>query len=299
MLRAANAPRSRTACSMAAAAPTMPATFCVPLRRPRSCPPPDQKRLERRAGFQIEHADALGPPTLCAENDAASTPRRRPKRRSCRAPGPHPYGKARRVHGPTRARAAVSSTVPTSLLTAMMLTSSVSSRMTASSDSAEIWPEASFSTNPTSNPRRFNAAAQCRTACVRCAKRPRAHPTNPPLRRRRSRCAIAMPIDGGVVGLGGSRGEDDLVGSARPDGAGDAHAGVLKRGKRLASDAVHRIRVAERPSGRPFGNTAPLLRRPRRTKAWWRRCRGKCKYVSMALRDRGGLSRGNRLDHGR
>ena len=40
--------------------PTMPAVFSVPLRRPDSCPPPEQQRLETQAAPHIERAHALG-----------------------------------------------------------------------------------------------------------------------------------------------------------------------------------------------------------------------------------------------
>ena len=75
----------------------MPATFCVPLRRSRSWPPPSMQRRELDALAHDEHADALRPAELVgADRDevgAARTPRRR---RATRTPAPRRCAAPRR-----------------------------------------------------------------------------------------------------------------------------------------------------------------------------------------------------------
>ena len=52
----------------------MAATFSVPARRRRSCPPPRIERLEVDAVADDERADALGPAELVRGQRHASTP---------------------------------------------------------------------------------------------------------------------------------------------------------------------------------------------------------------------------------
>ena len=65
---------SRCAMPMAFASPTMPATFSVPARRLRSCPPPSICGRSRTPERTTRQPTPLGPCSLCADMESRSTP---------------------------------------------------------------------------------------------------------------------------------------------------------------------------------------------------------------------------------
>ena len=108
-----------------------PATLCVPLRRSRSCPPPTSIGANAAPPRATSTPTPFGPPNLCADSDSRSTCGviARAGRASSRL---HGVGVQHRVRARTRrttaATAARSVIVPTSLLTAITLTTDTSRR---------------------------------------------------------------------------------------------------------------------------------------------------------------------------
>ena len=74
--RIASTPQFRAAHSAATPNATIPATFSVPARMPRSCPPPRTRRSSISASPDASASapTPFGPPILCAERMIASTP---------------------------------------------------------------------------------------------------------------------------------------------------------------------------------------------------------------------------------
>ena len=123
--RCARSPSSRSASvrRSASAIATMPATFCVPLRRSRSCPPPISSGSNADAVASDQHADALRPAEL-VRGQRQQVDVRRDGRAGRASTPPAPRRCARTAlgcarGGPRRRPRRRSVIVPTSLLTAM------------------------------------------------------------------------------------------------------------------------------------------------------------------------------------
>ena len=138
-----SAASSATASSAAVAMPTIPATSWVPLRRPRSWPPPKTSgsiRTGRPRRRTHRHPTPLGPWNLCAEKLARSAPR------ASTSTGIRPRAwDASTWRSPPRARtiAAIgrtSWTTPISLLAKSTETRNVSSSHAASIVAGSILP---------------------------------------------------------------------------------------------------------------------------------------------------------------
>ncbi|MCY1238153.1 hypothetical protein D9M72_508770 [compost metagenome] len=136
----------------AVARATAPATFSVPERRPRSCPPP-WSRGSTRVRLRTNRAPfPFGAPSLCPEMLMASTPR------IFVSSGSQPAAWTASVwNGIPDSRARPAScrmgwTVPTSLLAYITLTSAVSGRRTAARASGVTCPKPSTGTISTVNP---------------------------------------------------------------------------------------------------------------------------------------------------
>jgi len=116
--------RVATVTASAAAVPTAPATLGVPLRRPRSCPPPSILGRTRAPARTTSAPLPFGPPNLCPlidTNRPARPPRRRratgwPGRHRCaerRGATPRPRsGPPRRAAGRCRSRCSRPSPTP-------------------------------------------------------------------------------------------------------------------------------------------------------------------------------------------
>jgi hypothetical protein len=185
----------------AAPKPTIPATFSVPARRPRSCGPPVASVVSASPRRIQSAPTPVGPPSLCADSERQSTPRRadvdRDAARRLRGVG---------VHGrsASRERAAISATgarLPTSPFAEPTLTTGVPS------------PHASTT----------SSTATCRRGRRRRRGAPRDGAGGLQNRRvldrgRDEGARRATHREGQVVRLGGAAREDDL-GRLRADSA--------------------------------------------------------------------------------
>ena len=235
--------------------PTMPGTFSVPERRPRSCPPPSGwAAAEAAAGAasNIERTDALGPVHLVGgeahevdvtglhvRSASGPPPARRRSGRRPRARGT--------AHRPPRRAARV----PISLFAAISETSIVSGRERFSDLLGIHEPVSADRHHRDREPLALQPAAR-----LEHGRRARALVTTcEPLAAERPR----RPPHGEVVGLGGAGGEDDLLrlgpdqlrraARARPRPprwASAAKRGTCRRGCRSA-----RRRTAAWPGARP------------------------------------------------
>jgi len=123
----------------AAAVATMPATFDVPLRRSRSCPPPMMSGSSVVPAFCTITPMPFGPPNLWADSDTTSVTstmsRRSSQHAACTASlWKTAFGAASRT---TRATSRIGVMLPTSLFTAITDTTPVRSPRCAIDSSAE------------------------------------------------------------------------------------------------------------------------------------------------------------------
>ena len=217
--------------------PTMPGTFGVPLRRPRSWPPPRTRGEKGVPSLTTRAPTPLGPPILWALSET----------RAARAAvaGRSSHGAAwtasvcRTASGATRSRTSASSsrgwTVPTSLLARATDTTVVGVGVPATAaarTAGSTRPRWSTARGWTEPPRRAAASAPSPTAWWSIGaheERPGAGPDH--------------AGQGGGVGLGAPRGEHHLA-RAAPDQRGDGIAGVVDGATGVAGGGVGARRVA-------------------------------------------------------
>ncbi len=184
----------RTAASSAAANPTAPATFCVPLRLPASCPPPS---IYASKGVRARRYSAPMPfaaPILWPENDAASQSHMRRSTSTLPSACVASVWKSAPRSWATFASVATSWTLPTSEFAAMTLTRTVSSSMASASASGEMKPAASGARRLTRQPCEARRAAGARTASCSMADTMTCGVNWPePARRRAATAALASP----------------------------------------------------------------------------------------------------------
>ena len=205
--RAASASRSRTGDRGRLAQARRPGgRRSVPLRSPRSCPPPSNSGVSRTWGSRrrtYKCADPLRAVDLVGR-EAEQVDRRRPGRRAgpCRRPGWRRCGRRRPRSWQSRPISAIGLIVPTSLFAAMTETRTVRSVSASATASAETRPDSSGGTTVTSHPSRASRFIGSSTALCSVGGGDEVVP----LRLR----AGQRPLDRQVVRLGRPRGEDDL-----------------------------------------------------------------------------------------
>ena len=182
------------AASTAAAKPAAPATFCVPERLPASCPPPSRYASKGVRAFTYSAPMPFGPPTLCAENDAASQPQ------ACTSTGVLPSACVASVwnSAPTAwadfASSATGWMDPSSELAVMTLTSTVLASSTAASASGVMKPARFGATRVTRKPCCSKRLAGASTASCSMAETTTCGVKSPaPARRRAATAALARP----------------------------------------------------------------------------------------------------------
>ena len=153
---------------MAAAAPkpTMPGTFNVPARRPRSWPPPticgSSSILDARRTYNAP--TPFGPYNLCALNEARSTSRAATSRgtwpAACTASVWNQTPRARHAW----ARSATGCSTPISLFAVITEASTVSGRNAAANRATSTRPSRSTGTRVTAQPSRSRLAHTSSTA---------------------------------------------------------------------------------------------------------------------------------------
>ena len=246
--------------------PTMPGTFNVPDRMPRSWPPPsicaaiaDRAALRR----DIQRADALRPVDLVRrQRREVDVERLDVERHLARRPAPRRCAATR----PSRARAPRASVsgcnTPISLFAAITLTSAVRSVTASASASRSIKPVALTGSTVTRQP---SCASRATGRAPTCAR-------SPPSRGDRARRAApaASALDREVVGLGRAAREDDLL-AARADQRRDLLR-ARARPRRCASQPNRCCLLAALPNfSVKNGSIASSTRASTGVVAWWSR----------------------------
>ncbi len=209
---------------------TMPATLWVPLRRSRSWPPPMMSGSSATPSRTASTPTPFGPPNLWALSDSRSTCGQTSRRSSQHAAWTASVcssacGACRRTTAATGARSVI---VPTSLLTAITLTTETSS---SSGRGQRVEHD------PTGGVDGHDGAAVTLDGVQHgVVLDGRAHGSAAPTGDRAG--------DRRVVGLGAAPGEHDLARTA-PDHPGDDVAGLVDGAPGIAGEAVRTARVGE------------------------------------------------------
>ena len=123
-MRGAIGDRERRQRGAAAPKPTMPATFSVPARRPRSCPPPAMSGASGRSRRRDQRAHALRPADLVRrERHQIGAERAHIDRHACPPPGPRRMCSSAPWRCAMRAASATGWIAPVSLLASISETS--------------------------------------------------------------------------------------------------------------------------------------------------------------------------------
>ena len=172
--------------------PTMPGTFSVPARQPRSCPPPSTIRAggsgsPKACARHTRAPTPLGPWNLWAETLNMSMPMAAASSAMCPAACTASVWKSAPASWARRAASSKGCTVPTSLFTAMRLNAHTSGPMAASMSSTRTTPFSVGASNVTVRPSSSSSLSVWSTAgCSICDDtmrvRPCARPHAAPVR---------------------------------------------------------------------------------------------------------------------
>ena len=238
-MRATSSLRRSSVTRNAVANATMPATFCVPARRPRSCPPPSTSGTSGTSSRTTRAPTPFGPPNLWPEM-ATRSARAAASRRShhCGACTASVWNAAFGARSRTSVAMSASGwRTPVSLLTSITDTTAVRSSSAPANASRSTTPDACRPDpgDPEALPREAVAGAEhglVLDAGADDAVEPRHRAAGGPCR----------ALDREVVALAAAAGEHDLV---RPGAAhrGDGLTCFFERGLRGAGGRVRPRRV--------------------------------------------------------